>query len=457
MMLKKTLIWTAALGLVSSELYAQTEASVAASTEGGGGGFSEYNEKYKPEANLFELGVFTGLIFPAKDHNIYAQRLTQEEYAGASAELGVRFSYFPLPFLGVEVDAMNSPTSVESGPSAMLYSFGGRIVGQLHTMSLTPFVLLGAGYIGGISEVMGNDADPALSFGAGIKAPLTEAVSLRLDIRDTMSQKYAAPNGDQTHHPEIQLGATVTLGRSKSAMAPAPPDSDRDGLPDSEDKCPRDGALTPDGCPLDTDGDGVLDRDDYCPRQSGDQADGCVNPDKDGDGIPIPADKCENEKGVAPDGCPVRDSDGDGFLDDADKCVDKPETKNGFEDADGCPDEVPEDVKGLNGVVEGMLFVYQKPTILPRSHAVLDKAVEVLKKYPSLKLEVSGHVAGADKQKALALSTERAEAVKKYLTDKGISADRIKTRGAGAEQPLVDPASPGGAQKNERIEFKLLP
>jgi OOP family OmpA-OmpF porin len=456
-MLKKTLIWTAALGLVSSELYAQSEASVAASTNDGSGGFSEYNEKYKPEANLFELGVYTGLIFPASDHNIYTPRLTQQEYAGASAELGVRFGFFPLPYLGIEVDAMNSPTSVDTGQSAMLYSFGGRLVGQLHTMSLTPFVLLGAGYIGGISEPMGNDADPALSFGAGIKAPLTEAVSIRLDIRDTLSQKFGAAGGDQTHHPEILLGATITLGRSKSSSTLPPPDSDRDGLPDTEDKCPRDGALTPDGCPLDTDGDGVLDRDDHCPRESGDQADGCVNPDKDGDGVPSPADKCENEKGQAPDGCPVRDSDGDGFLDDTDKCPDKPETKNGFDDADGCPDEVPEDVKSLSGVVEGMLFVYNQATILPRSYAVLDKAVAVLQKYPALKLEVSSHVTEADKQKAATLSTARAEAVKKYLTDKGVAADRIKARGAGTQQPLADPSAAGAAQKNERVEFKLLP
>ena len=38
---------------------------------------------------------------------------------------------------------------------------------------------------------------------------------------------------------------------------------------------------------------------------------------------------------------PPPDKDGDGILDDADKCADKPETKNGFEDTDGCPDEKP--------------------------------------------------------------------------------------------------------------------
>ena len=35
------------------------------------------------------------------------------------------------------------------------------------------------------------------------------------------------------------------------------------------------------------------------------------------------------------------DNDGDGMLDGDDQCKDQPETVNGFEDEDGCPDEVP--------------------------------------------------------------------------------------------------------------------
>jgi hypothetical protein len=38
---------------------------------------------------------------------------------------------------------------------------------------------------------------------------------------------------------------------------------------------------------------------------------------------------------------PPPDKDGDGMIDSTDKCPDKAETKNGFEDNDGCPDEAP--------------------------------------------------------------------------------------------------------------------
>ncbi|MEY3014099.1 MAG: hypothetical protein RIT45_2834 [Pseudomonadota bacterium] len=71
----------------------------------------------------------------------------------------------------------------------------------------------------------------------------------------------------------------------------------------------------PDRMPSDRDGDGLDDRDDACPEQA---------EDKDG---------FEDA-----DGCPDLDDDGDGVPDTADRCRLEPEDKDGFEDADGCPD-----------------------------------------------------------------------------------------------------------------------
>ena len=50
------------------------------------------------------------------------------------------------------------------------------------------------------------------------------------------------------------------------------------------------------------------------------------------------------------------DNDGDGLPDDKDKCPNDPETKNGYQDEDGCPDELPEEVAKFAGVIEGMRF-----------------------------------------------------------------------------------------------------
>ncbi len=67
-------------------------------------------------------------------------------------------------------------------------------------------------------------------------------------------------------------------------------------------------------------------------------------PDGDGDGLPDPADRCPLEPETAngyqdDDGCPDSlDRDGDGVRDDVDRCPDEPEDLDGFSDDDGCPD-----------------------------------------------------------------------------------------------------------------------
>jgi outer membrane protein OmpA-like peptidoglycan-associated protein len=66
--------------------------------------------------------------------------------------------------------------------------------------------------------------------------------------------------------------------------------------------------------------------------------------DRDGDGIPDNVDKCPNEPETYngfqdEDGCPDDpDTDGDGIPDSKDQCILEPEDKDGYLDDDGCPD-----------------------------------------------------------------------------------------------------------------------
>lgn len=68
-----------------------------------------------------------------------------------------------------------------------------------------------------------------------------------------------------------------------------------------------------------------------------------ANNDKDSDGIEDKADKCpekpEDKDGFEDaDGCPDVDNDADGLLDSVDKCPDQAEDLDGNQDQDGCPD-----------------------------------------------------------------------------------------------------------------------
>ncbi|RMH40376.1 MAG: OmpA family protein [Deltaproteobacteria bacterium] len=66
--------------------------------------------------------------------------------------------------------------------------------------------------------------------------------------------------------------------------------------------------------------------------------------DRDGDGIVDPQDECpddpEDKDGFQDaDGCPDPDNDVDGILDADDKCPNDAEDADGFEDGDGCPED----------------------------------------------------------------------------------------------------------------------
>jgi outer membrane protein OmpA-like peptidoglycan-associated protein len=112
------------------------------------------------------------------------------------------------------------------------------------------------------------------------------------------------------------------------------PDKDNDGITDASDKCPDiPGVAALMGCP-DKDGDMITDAEDECPDVAGLAAfKGC--PDSDNDGITDAKDKCPREAGpAANDGCPIRDRDGDGIVDAEDAC---PGDK-GPVSTKGCPD-----------------------------------------------------------------------------------------------------------------------
>jgi outer membrane protein OmpA-like peptidoglycan-associated protein len=458
----------------------------ASGTPGEGSGSSRWIHKFTPTAGIAELGAFVGVLFPAKDHNLEDVTRTHQSFATVAPDFGLRAAYFPLSFLGGELEGALMPTHVQDQSSALLWAVRAHVIAQLPLWRITPFVLVGGGRMGETSDALGSDGDPLFEFGGGVKMAVDRVLSLRLDGRDNLTQKHAASNGTLTHHPEVLVGVSFLLGRRAPASMPPPPpppdrdgdgvpdaldkcpdtpgvpptgcpgDIDHDGIPDNLDKCPDTPGIAPDGCPPgDKDGDGITDDKDKCPTVPGVPPDGCPPPDRDKDGFPDAVDECPDTPGVAPHGCPDRD--GDGIPDKDDKCPDKPETFNGYQDADGCPDELPKAVKKFTGVIHGIEFDTGKATIRPRSRFVLNGAVKVLKKYDSVRVMITGHTDDTGtKDFNLKLSKERADSVKDYLVAHGIDASRIETKGVGDSEPLVPNKTAKARQKNRRIEFAII-
>jgi OOP family OmpA-OmpF porin len=425
-------------------------------------------KRWAPERNVVEVGVFGGIFLPHPRLELYEATFDIENQGykplenELSPEVGGRIAYYPSRFLGLEFEGAVMPNEVDPGLQATVYALRGHLVAHLIPRSITPFLLVGGGGLGVASrrEAIGSEMDAAAHFGGGLKFFVDRQTTLRIEARDTISARRGLDAG-VVHSVDVLFGVSLALGRKKEP-APAPIlDSDGDGILDPDDKCVDvPGAPEYDGCPIpDTDGDGILDPDDKCVDEPGvKEFEGCPIPDTDGDGILDPDDKCIDVPGVdAYEGCPIPDTDGDGILDTDDKCIDDPETTNGFEDDDGCPDEIPKELEVFEGVIEGIYFDTGKATIKDKSRTKLDEAVAVLQKYPNVRLEVSGHTddRGSDDSNQ-DLSQRRADAVKQYFIEHGIGADRIETRGAGETQPIESNKTRKGRAKNRRIEFHVL-
>ncbi len=281
-------------------------------------------------------------------------------------------------------------------------------------------------------------------------------------------------------------------------------DADGDGFRDDVDACPNEkgelqGDPMRDGCPLaDKDKDGILDVDDACPALAGTRRpdvtkNGCPD-DKDGDGVYDPVDACAEQKGSPSqdpklNGCPI-DSDGDGVFDDVDACpsvkgaADKNAKFNGCtEDIDGdeiknaedaCPFEKgihtkdPKDNGCMKWVrvtdkeililmqVEFKVYGKSRPeTIDPISEDMLHEVRDAINQHPEIKkTEVQGHTDDSgDTDFNMTLSQQRADAVRQWLINAGIKADKLVAKGYGSTVPIADNRIREGRQKNRRVAF----
>ncbi len=140
------------------------------------------------------------------------------------------------------------------------------------------------------------------------------------------------------------------------------------------------------------------------------------------------------------------DGDNDGVLDADDKCPDS--APGEVVGPDGCPQAVVIDLRGVN-------FAFDKSELTPESIAILDQAVDVLNRYPAMKVEVAGHTdaIGTDAYNQ-SLSERRAKVVYAYLTDKGIAADRLSgPNGYGEARPIDSNDNADGRARNRRTEL----
>ena len=140
--------------------------------------------------------------------------------------------------------------------------------------------------------------------------------------------------------------------------------------------------------------------------------------------------------------CADKDGDGDGVNDCNDKC---PNSVAGEAiGPDGCKVNIAIDLKGVN-------FDFDKSTLRPDAVSILNEAVEILKRYPDLRVEVAGHtdMCGDDGYNQ-SLSQRRSQAVYDYMTSNGVDSGRMAgPNGYGETRPLVQTGQTTPECRNE--------
>lgn len=154
----------------------------------------------------------------------------------------------------------------------------------------------------------------------------------------------------------------------------------------------------------------------------------------------------------APEGYPPRpvDVDQDGVLDNFDKC---PGTVAGaMVDAAGCQVTFQKPDLSLRGVE----FEPNSDELTAGARTILESVAKTLASSEAREVTVAGHT---DSQGAedfnLGLSLARANSVKRFLTQRGVAASRLKVVGFGESQPVASNDTVEGRARNRRVEIRL--
>ncbi len=260
-------------------------------------------------------------------------------------------------------------------------------------------------------------------------------------------------------------------------------DADKDSIADTTDTCPyAAGQPSQDpkkhGCPvLDDDDDGISNEDDLCPNEYAKPAEsaerkGCPAPppppDTDGDTIADEKDACPKEAGPisqdpAKNGCapPANpDVDGDGVLDAQDACLGDKGVASADPRANGCKTlvRVKDKQIAFTQPIEFRVSKVEPPPIDPASEPVLTQLKETLAEHPEFtKVEIGGHTDNQGKEALnIKISQKRADAVKKWLVEHGVSESRLVALGYGPKKPIADNKTKEGRAQNKRIELTVV-
>lgn len=116
--------------------------------------------------------------------------------------------------------------------------------------------------------------------------------------------------------------------------------------------------------------------------------------------------------------------------------------------------QMKKDIDANGKAILNINFDTDKANLQADGQKIVDEILNLMKNNTDLKIAIEGHTdnaGSADHNKKL--STDRANTILKFLTNKGIATSRLTAAGFGAERPLVANDSEANMAKNRRVEL----
>ena len=115
------------------------------------------------------------------------------------------------------------------------------------------------------------------------------------------------------------------------------------------------------------------------------------------------------------------------------------------------------DELNAEGHLQDVQFEYDSARLSDRMRATLQENADWLSRYPTVRVLVEGHCdERGTVEYNLALGEERARAVRDYLGDLGVAADRMRIISYGKEFPLDPTSNEAAWRRNRRAHLEII-
>jgi OOP family OmpA-OmpF porin len=393
---------------------------------------------------------------------------------------GARLGFYLLRHLELEANGAYTPTRLRpetTNEDVRVWRFNGAIHYDIPLSDHAAFIL-GGGYTynkyqlraAGTNNDMGHETGPSglVGFRFGLGSTVSIRIDGTFDYFSSPDSLLTFPNVEKDYHYGVQAGLAFLFGnRGESYKGNA--DADGDGVNDAADQCPgtpKGTQVNSSGCPMvaAVNADSIrmaAQADSMRMKMHADSVAAAARADSLRMAQEAQAKAAQAAKDSA-EAAAKANADRIAALEDSLRSARGAALRASLRDSLAAA-RMRDSLRVLMAtpnaklILAGVNFATNSATLTQSSRFILDEVAQSLVANPDVRIEVGGHTDNTG-SRALneRLSQARAESVKQYLVDHGVSADRLEAKGYAWDRPVATNKTIAGRAMNRRTELDRL-